>query len=431
MTLGSNLLSLCAVDKDSDICDKNLEEARLCFCEARDLVKKQESVHLNLCKQTNDNSFQARAIRRKLLLLRGRAHVNLGIALFELSLMKCPEPVRKGLENEATAELQSAESCANSIRAHAVTDATKGASPSEIAMDRLEADQLDALTNRWLGKSLWQKRKRNDAVLACERGSRFFVDRNDDRVTDEDLPEAELELGVECFYVCTSLADLALDTLEKLQIVAQGHPKRQDCLASGQELLSIALEAYKRASLVSATLQKLATHMSSSSSAKDTLRSNGIITSQEIEKNAEQMKCWWEEKKKVGIAVRQTNGTERNGSDQLRNDLFSSGTSRPNHSNTPVKRFTVNESSSRRASKRRNQGGSGSSRSSTTAAASSGLNGSRNSTSNAPIRYRKWGDALLPQRKTDSGETVPLMSYEYPACAPPLPPGFTPYKPNQ
>lgn len=428
MTLGSNLLSLCAVNKDNDDNGKYLEEARHCFREARDLVKQQESVHQMICKQTNDVSEEARAIRRKLLLLRGRAHVNLGIALVELSLMKCPELVRKGLEKEASTELQSAEGCADSIRARCVTDETKGASPSEIAMDRLEADRLDSLTNRWLGKSLWHQRRHKEAALASEKGSSFFVARRNN-VSDEDMIEAEVELGIECFFASTSLADLALDALEKLQIVVQGHPKRQECLSRGQELFSMALEAYKRASLISTNLQKLvAHHKSRTSMAEDTIRENGILTAQEIEKNMEQMNSWWE-KKKEGIVLRQKGGTNQNESDTLRNDLFSSGPSRRNQSNSPIKRFTVNESSSRRASKRRNQGGNGLSRTMGAGTSSSGLGGNNNSSLNSSTRFRKWGDALLPQVKTDSGETIPLLAY--PCCAPELPPGFTPYRPNQ
>jgi len=428
MTFGSNLLSLCTVDKDSDDYGKNLEKAKQCFSEARDLVKKQESVHQMSCKQTNDSSEEARTIRRKLLLLRGRAHVNLGIALVELSLVKSPEHVRKGLEKDAVSELESAKGCANSIRAHAVTDDTiKGASPLEIAMDRLEADQLDALANRWLCSTLWHQRRRKDAVVASEKGSRFFIGRRNS-VADEDMQEAELELGVECFYACTSLADLALDALEKLQIVIQGHPKREECLAKGQALFLMAEEAYKRASLISTNLQQsLAQHKTTSFSATDTLRENGILTPQEVDKNMEQIKSWWEQKKQ-GIVLRPKDGTAQSTAGPLRNDLFS--TSRPlRPNNSPVKRFTVNESSSRRTSNRRNQGGNGVSRSTASGIGTRGLGGRSTSTSSSCTHYRKWGDALLPQVKTDSGETVPLIAY--PACAPELPPGCKPYRPNQ
>lgn len=130
-------------------------------------------------------------------------------------------------------------------------------------------------------------------------------------------------------------------------------------------------------------------------------------------RNMKQLKSWWEEKK-LGNVLRPKEGSKQNVSNTL--------------SSTPVKRFTINEGSSwRHASERRNQGRNG--RSSSTAAAagaSSGLD-SRNSasTSNSGIRYRKWGDALLPQVTTESGETVPMISY--PACAPGLPPGMTPY----
>ena len=423
MTLGSSLLSLCTVDNDSDACEKNLQEARHCFSEARDLVKKQESVQQLICLQTNDSCEEARAIRRKLLLLRGRAHINLGIALVESSRIKCPEHERKGLEKDAFVELDSAKGCVNSIRARAVTDETKGASPSEIAIDRLEADQLEALTNRWISIGLWHQKRFKDAVVASEKGSRFFIDRRN-CVPDEDVQAAELELGIESFYASTTLADLALDALEKLQVVIQGHPKRQDCLSKGHELFSISKNAYNRASLVSTNLYDLVDARKSSSLTKETLRENGILASQEIEENIKLINSWWEQKKEGNI-LRPKDGTSNEESEPLRNDLFASGHWRRSQSNSPVKRFTINESSSRRASKRRNQGGNGLSRSMGT---TNSNNSASNSTQNSNVQYRKWGDALLPQVKTDSGQMVPLIAY--PAGPPELPPGFKPYLPT-
>ena len=418
MTLGNNLLSLCAVDEDNDSKDKNLAEARRCFREARDLVKKQEEVHQMIYGHTDDASEEACSIRRKLLLLRGRAHVNLGIALVKLSLMKHTEIAREGLEKEAVTELESAESCAIAIRARAETDEVNGGSPSEIALDKLDADQLDSLANRWLGNALWNQRRHKEAVVAFEKGSRFFV-ASKDNVSGDEMLEAELELGVECFYGCASLADLALNALEKLQIGLQGDPKWKNCVLRGEELFSMAKRAYKWASLISTNLQKVAGHKS------DFVRENGILTSQEIEKSTEEMTSWWEQKKKSSVVLCQKDGVVNSKSCSARNDLFSSIPSWPN--NSPVKRFTMNESSSRRTPQQRAQGESGSTRSRRTGA--SGIGGNGNKPSNANVRYRKWGDALLPHVKTDSGNNIPPMGY--PACAPELPPGFKPYRPNQ
>jgi hypothetical protein len=277
-------------------------------------------------------------------------------------------------------------------------------------MDRIAADQLDSLANRWLGNALWHQRRHKEAIVALEKSSRFFLGRRHS-VSDEDMLEAELELGIECFYGCTSLAELALKALEKLQIVIQGHPKRQDCLSRGEELFSMAKESYKRASLISANLQKLTHHK------LDIARESGILTSQEIEGYIEEMNSWWEEEKKSGVVLCQKDGPMHSESYPARNDLFSSGPLRP--SNSPVKRFIVNERSSRRAPRRHAQVGNGSSTS------RSIRTGAR-----APsIQYRKWGDALLPQVETGSGETVPLIPY--PACVPELPPGLKPFRPNQ
>lgn len=83
----------------------NLTEAQRWFRKALELVKKQEAVHETLSKQTNDFTKESRADCRQLLLLRGRAQVNIGITLVRLSSIG---PENKDLEREATAELESA-----------------------------------------------------------------------------------------------------------------------------------------------------------------------------------------------------------------------------------------------------------------------------------------------------------------------------------
>lgn len=84
----------------------NLTEAQRWFRKALELVKKQEAVHeRTLSKQTNDFTKESRADCRQLLLLRGRAQVNIGITLVRLSSIG---PENKESEREATAELESA-----------------------------------------------------------------------------------------------------------------------------------------------------------------------------------------------------------------------------------------------------------------------------------------------------------------------------------
>jgi hypothetical protein len=415
MTLGSHLLSLCALEEADH--GKNLTEAQRWFRKALELVKKQEVVHEMLSKQTNDFTKKSRAIRRRLLLLRGRAHVNLGIALVEMSLIG---PEHKGLEKEATTELESALCCSEAIRARAVTD---DETPSETAMDRVEADQLDALANRWFGNSLWRHGRRKESVLAYKQSSRFFVDsRHNVAVSSDILVEAEIALGVECFYACTLLADFALDALEMLQVV-QGHSRRQESLCQGEELFAIASDAYKRASLVSANIQTLANHGSSPVSVEDVLRENAILAPNEIEIHVKEISDWWDQKKQ-GIVLRPKEDGTTNHADSnvLRNDLFASGPSRPQHGNP--KRYTVQEGSSRR--KRRKQGGGGF----TSTATRIHGNGDEVNESRPPKqrKYRKWGDELLPQVTTELGEMIP---FGYPACAPPLPPGVIPFSFNR
>lgn len=196
----------------------------------------------------------------------------------------------------------------------------------------MEADQLDSLTNRWLGNFLWHHKRQKEAVLAYERSSRFFVDScHRDAMSSDMLAEAEMALGVDCFYACTSLADVALEALEKLQIVVQGHPRREESLAKGGELFAIASDAYKRASLISANIQKLANPGSSPCSVEEVIRMNDILGPEEIEVHMNDISDWWDQKRQ-GVALRPKDGMNHAESNTLRNDLFASGHPlRPKH----------------------------------------------------------------------------------------------------
>jgi hypothetical protein len=411
MTLGSLLLSLCALEEAER--DKNLADAQHWFRKALELVEKQEVVHEMLSKQTNNFTKKSRAIRRKLLLLRGRAHVNLGITLVELSFIEPDE----GLEKEATTELQSALHCSEDIRARVVADDK----PSETSVDRAEAGQLESLAHRWLGNSLWRHGRRKEAVLSYKQSSRFFIDsRHSAALSPDILVEAEIALGVECFYACTSLAEFALDALEKLQIVVQGHSRRQESLCKGEELFAIALDAYEMASLISANLQALANHGSSPVSVEVVFRENAILAPREIEIHVKEISDWWDQKKQ-GIVLRPKDGTIHADSTTLRNDLFASGPLRPQHGNP--KRYTVQEGSSRR--KRRKLGRGFTSNATRIHGNVDEVTESRPSKKR---KYRKWGDELLPQVTTECGEIIP---FGYPACAPPLPLGVIPFSFNR
>ena len=389
-----------------------LTEAQRWFRKALELVKKQESVHETLSKQSNDFTKESRADRRQLLLLRGRAHANIGTTLVRLSSIG---PENKDMEREAMAELESAQSCADAIRASAVTDET----PSETAIIRVEADQLDSLTNRWLGNSLWHQKRRNEAVLAYERSSRFFVDSHHRAAVSSDkLAEAEMALGIDCFYACISLADVALEALEKLQIVVQGHPRREESLAKGEELFTIESDANKRASLVSANMHKLANHGSVPDSVEEALRTNDILGPEEIEVHMNDISDWWDQKRQ-GVVLRPKDTMNHAESNALRNDLFASGRPlRPLHGNSD--RYTVREGSSR--GRRRNQGGH---TSTTTRIHDSGGDGVTERRPKSARKFRKWGDELLPQVTADSGATIPMIVY------PVLPLDCKPYSFNE
>ena len=413
MRLGSDLISLCTLDEAE--LSVNLTEAQRWFRKALELVKNQELVHDKLSKQANDFTKESLADRRQLLLLRGRAHVNIGITLVRMSSIGTDN---KDLEREAMAELQSAKSCVDAIRASAATDQ----SPSRTAIIRVEANQLDSLANSWLGNSLWHQKRRKEAVLAYERSSRFFVDSHLRPSESSDmLAEAEMALGVDCFYACISLADGALEALEKLQIFVQGHPRREESLAKGGELFTIASDAYKRATLISANIKKLANHGPNPNSVKEFLGTNDILGPEEIEVHMADISDWWNQKKQ-GVVLRPKDTRNHVESNAFRNDLFASGIPlRPKHGNP--NRYTVHEGSS--YGRRRNQGG----HSATTARVHESGDGVTERPLSNTRKFRKWGDELLPQKTTDSGASIPMIAY--PVCAPILPLDCKPYSFNE
>jgi hypothetical protein len=141
MQLGNDLLVLPKI--------QHVGEAKACFYEAVDLVQEQEIAHKQIVNDTNDDTEGAWLIQRNLLLLKGRAHANCGIALLELSLFaNVPDATRAKHRADAAKTLLDAQHCAVWLQTRAETDRKRGASSNETAYDSIEAVQLEALALR-------------------------------------------------------------------------------------------------------------------------------------------------------------------------------------------------------------------------------------------------------------------------------------------
>lgn len=84
MELGIALLEV----DDSGSTAQYLLEAQSCFEKAINVTNEQEEAHDRIVKDSHDTTEGAWFICRNLVLLKGRAYTNLGIALLELSLAK-------------------------------------------------------------------------------------------------------------------------------------------------------------------------------------------------------------------------------------------------------------------------------------------------------------------------------------------------------
>jgi hypothetical protein len=367
-----------------------------------------------MTQRVNDFSEESCMIRRNLLLLLGRAHVNIGIASIELTLVKDGYPKRKSLLSDAVKELGLARGRASAIRSRAVTDRTNGSSVLETALDTKKADELEALACRWLGQAQWHQGKRQEAVRTFDVAQGLFDDGTNSQGTPEpDLVQMLALVGVESYFSSTTLAQLASEAAGRLQVLSRKHERYSEFTNKGEELVGIACGAYRRAASMVASLEELCGQSTSVLSFVDIQEEYSIGSKNDVQAAAEELRSWWDERK-AGIDETSSSGPQTyvTGADRPRSDLFASGSSLPGAD--PTRRFTVGQGRRRRQTGDR---GFASARIASTAQALASDND--NIMSENPVRYRKWGDELLPQVTTDAGGTIPKIVY--PACAPERP----------
>ena len=410
MQLGNDLLALQSTH--------HLIDAKASFKEAVELVSQQEAAHKLIVKDTNDDTEGAWLIRRNLLLLKGRAQTNHGIALLDLSLVaKAPFATRKRHRAEAANELVQAQQCAQRLQTRAAADKKRGASASETALDTIDATQLEAHASRSYGSVLWHDGKQADAVKAFADAASTYrkIDKSVMLYVDKgaDFLFQYLTNLVECYSASTTLFDLAATKIERLQ-TAGPESDTLDTKQKGKDLLNIASNAVGRAKPIVALVEKLAEKQSGFDYF---LADNGMLKVDDIDEALDDLRQRWKERSEGNTIVGKPLASSKQESKLPRNDL-GIGMLTSSRGNGPTRGFVVADNIAARRS--RNKRGTATDRDFDYSPPVH----DDEATAKPTISYMKWGDELLPQTATSTGGE-PASRLQYPACAPPLPPGFS------
>ena len=399
--------------EDTVECREGLDRAIDYFSEAKESVEAQEKLHARMELQKNKGSEESSFFRRNLLLLRGQAHVNAGIANIELSQhFRYCDGDRKASLREATRELAEAVQCSEALEIQAEKDRKDGASPIETRLDSLRAKQLKSLALRWTGTAYWHQGRLNESARTFELAALLTDSRQKwTDLNDEDLLVTELELRTECYYAWTALADLASKALERT-------PVQQDVVDKSDGLLSTVSKALESAASISLGIQELILSAPNGEQHNDFQRQHDVLSPGVLHGSLKEITEWWKGRE---ACLSKSIAVSRVDTPNLpRNDLCGDGSLAKE--SLPPRIFVVTEGSRRGKKRRAATGGSGYSNigPSTSGIEASAFEDQASSSSRKPRAYRKWGDELFPQVVDLSGRNVPKP--RFPAVAPEMPP---------
>ena len=410
MQLGNDLLALQGL--------QNLIDAKDCFVEAMELVQQQEAAHKVIVQGTGDMTDEVRLIRRNLLLLKGRAQTNFGIALLELSLVaKAPSVTRKKDRAAAAISLTQARRCAQKLQDLAADDWRRGASPSEAALDIVDAVQLEVLAWRSYGSIMWHDGKETDSVRAFEdaasahtkidKSIMVFVDKGGEFL------EHYLDILMECYFSLTSLFDLAAAKLEQLPIAGSPLPVvASSNKQKGEFLLSTTSNAVEEAKPIIAMIEKFTQNRQGFDHYLD---ENGVLTEEGMNAALDDVRQIWQERVDGASVSRKSLNLPKKVDSDLRRSHLGMGLFLSRNGNRPTRRFVADSDTARRSKHKRHGAADGDFRYAPA---------SRQEDVNQPsVLFMKWGDELLSLNQTSAAGGL-THGLPYPACAPPLPPAM-------
>lgn len=389
---------------------RNFEKALGSFNEAKALVRQQQTSHSQVSQSMNDDTCESRYIQRNLLFLLAQATVNAGICLVEWAQKENKGVIRRKA-SQAITEFRSVQELAVNIRQRAEADKQQSRVHSsdwnDTAEDSLRADQLESLACRWMGLSMWLSSQEAEAISVFEHASSFFKSNANPR---KDLFPAILEVAAECVYATLTLTDLVCSAMENLHRQAK---------EKGDRLLCVVERALRRHADIVGRLEQLALEEVTKSIFLDFLKDNDIARSNDVLENLDGIKRWWQKKRTQTAIAAAAQFVPRLSSNLPSPEISAADLDKKRF---PVPTAHIILSEGRRRRKRKPSGGRSRFEDSYSQGAVRALQQEGNfDTNSQPLRFRKWGDELLPRTELPlkPGVTVPKMPY--PSVAPPMP----------
>ena len=403
-----------------------LKDAKSLFSSALEVVKELETLNHGGDDAAPPNlSFMHGGdvvTRRTLCLLRGRAQVNVGIAVLELARYSTAEEgSRRSLLPNAMDQLVLAKESAKEMQAwcNAVSAAAPFHVRQEALIDKIRATELESFANRFLGVVLWDMGNHWEAAKVMDEASvnRMFTLN----MRTNAAQEAYISFLAHRYYATIKLAEMAVNEAEKCFVacssrMAQDPAQRKK---EGDDFVVLAIRGYRRAKIIVGDIRECSGKALSSS-----LEEHDIANEEDLKASIKDLEEWRKQMKvtnEVQTPLKASSNDKQ--SRMYRNDV-------PND----LSNFRVQPPPTVMVlpvSKKRRKKSHTVARSDAPVQDPFLYHGNEDEprrhreTSghvSENIRYRKWGDQLLPQVPKEGGGTIVL--YEYPGCSPPLPPDF-------
>ena len=421
MMLGNHLLELNAIVVGGS--KQTLDYAKSLFLDSIELISEQFNCIDSVTP--NEDVKMREMMRRGLVLLRGRAETNTGIALLEEGKyqrqMQQSRAIGNGIRGkgnatktllEAAKHLQKAIDDASLLQEQIVSSPPISRSEAEQKL-LFEAQSLHVLALCRYGDVLWFLGRKKDAVSKFELAASINDDEAEVRVAMSSAAGREFCLDILCerYFATIALIEHASSAAEKVPI--SGASSSND---GRDQVIDLVYRGYDLASSISDKIFRLTEDVNSHLSFQDACEERDILSRDSLTEARIDIKKWWEGRK---TAASLPNVENRQPDRAALHREFLSRSRIP--SRPPTATITV------AGSVRRSRGND--KRSQTASQNSNGASSQRlppketpNMTTTSPssVTYRKWGDELLPNRGKDG-------LFPYPACAPELLPDMQAY----
>ena len=417
MMLGNDLLELNAIVVGGS--KQTLDYAKSLFLDSIELISEQfkciEAV------TSKEDVKMREMMHRGLVLLRGRAETNTGIALLEEAKhqrqIQQSRAIGDGIRGkgnttkvllEATKHLQKAVDDASMLKRQIVSSPPSSRSEAEQKF-LFEAQSLHILALCRYGDVLWFLGRKKDAVSKFESAASFNYDEAEARAAISSAAGREFCLDILCerYFATIALIDHASSAAEKVPIGDSSSSDGKD------QVIDLVYRGYDIAASISGKICRLTEDANSHFSFQDVSEERDILSRDSLTEAKIEVKKWWEGRK-TAASLPNVEGHQPDRAALHREFLSRSRMpSRPPTATITVagtaRRTKPNDKRSQNASQSSN--GASSRRFPSKQTPNTGIT----TTSPSSVTYRKWGDELLPNAGKDG-------LFPYPACAPELPP---------